>query len=109
MNDIRKLIGNIIRQKRKELKMTQQELAYAVSVDPKYISRIETGISYASLSVIEKIFATLNLNIRLVDENSNRSVLTKQELINKISTILKNFSEKKLMIVEAFINYVSET
>lgn len=109
MNDIRKLIGNIIRQKRKELRMTQQELAYAVGVDPKYISRIETGISYASLSVIEKIFNALNLDIRLVDENKNSDKLNRKEVIAKINSNLKNFSDKKLFVVDSFISYVRET
>ncbi len=107
MKDIRKLIGNIIKQKRKEQKMTQQELAFAVDVDPKYISRIETGISYASLSVIEKIFNKLNLDVNLVVENEDK-VLNKQEIIYSINSNLKNFSDKKLAIIKSFMDYISE-
>ncbi|MBR2525684.1 helix-turn-helix transcriptional regulator [bacterium] len=107
MKDIRKLIGNIIKQKRKEQKMTQQELAFAVDVDPKYISRIETGASYASLSVIEKIFNKLNLDVNLVVENEDK-VLNKQELIHNINSNLKNFSDKKLAVIKAFTDYINE-
>lgn len=109
MNDLRKSIGNVIRQKRKELAMTQQELAYAVGVDPKYISRIETGISYASLSVIEKMFEVLNLDIKLIDENKTTRKPNRQAVLHKINSNLKTFSDKKLSVVESFISYVSET
>ncbi len=107
MKDLRKLIGNLIKQKRKEQKITQQDLASMVNVDPKYISRIETGASYASLSVIEKIFNNLNLDINLVDENDSK-ILSKEELIYNINSNLKHLSDKKLAVIKAFTEYIDE-
>ena len=106
MNDLKKQIGNIIKQKRKESNMTQQELAYKVGVDPKYISRIETGASYASLSVIEKIFDNLKLNIDLVAENKANQ-LNKQELLYNINSCMKNLSAKKLLVIKNFTDYIN--
>lgn len=107
MKDIRILIGEIIKRKRKEQKITQQELAFAVNVDPKYISRIETGVSYASLSVIEKIFTKLNLEIDFVIDNEQK-FLNKQEMIYNINSKLKTFSDKKLFVIKTFTEYISE-
>lgn len=106
MKDLRKLIGNLIKQKRKEQKITQQDLASMVDVDPKYISRIETGASYASLSVIEKIFNNLNLDINLVDENDSKK-LNKEELIYYINSSLKHLSDKKLAVIKTFTDYIN--
>ena len=107
MNDIRKLIGNIIKQRRKEQGLTQQELAFAVNVDPKYISRIETGVSYASLSVIEKIFSSLNMDVDFVVKNKTEKI-NKKELIERINSNLKKFSDKKLVMTDLLITYLNE-
>jgi len=107
MEDIRKLIGNIIKQKRKEQKITQQDLASMVNVDPKYISRIETGTAYASLSVIEKIFNNLDLDIDLVVKNKLKKI-DKQELIYNINLNLKKLTDKKLAVVKIFTDYINK-
>ena len=102
MQDIRKEIGQIIRKKRKINSLTQAELAANVGVDPKYISRIETGISYPSLSVLEKIFETLGIKINSICEYD--TVLDKKTILENINKNLKHFSEQELNIVAIFIN-----
>ena len=98
MQDIRTLVGSLIKKKRKLLKLTQSELACKVGVDPKYISRIETGTSYPSLSVVEKIFGILNIDIESVLIGKDN--LDKETMINIINIYLQNTSLKNVKIVK---------
>ena len=56
-------IGNNIKKRRNELKMTQQELADAVGVGLNHIGKIEIGYSKPSLDLLLDISTTLNLTI----------------------------------------------
>jgi len=77
--------------------MTQAELAAKVEVEPKYISRIETGASYPSLSVVEKIFNILGLEIKdLIIEDES---LDKNALISMINSNLKQTSLKNICLI----------
>ena len=63
MKDIINQIGNNIKQVRKKQGLTQTELAQKINVDPKYISRLETGNSTPSLPVVIKISEVLKTDI----------------------------------------------
>lgn len=56
-------IGNRIRTKRKELKLTQDKLSEIIDVSPTYVSGIERGCSICSLSTLTKISQTLDLSL----------------------------------------------
>lgn len=56
-------IGNRIRVKRKELKLTQEKLSEIIDVSPSYVSEIERGCSISSLTTISKIAQALDLNL----------------------------------------------
>lgn len=92
MQDIKKLVGSLVKKNRKLLKLTQAELACKVGVDPKYISRIETGTSYPSLSVVEKIFRILNIDIGNVFEK--KELANREAMIDNINIYLQNTSLK---------------
>lgn len=98
MQDIKKLVGSLVKKNRKLLKLTQAELACKVGVDPKYISRIETGTSYPSLSVVEKIFGILNIDIGNVFDGKESS--DRETMIDNINIYLKNASLKNVKIIK---------
>ena len=98
MQDIKKLVGSLVKKNRKLLRLTQAELACKVGVDPKSISRIETGTSYPSLSVVEKIFGILNINIGNMFEGKESS--DRETMIDNINTYLKNASLKNVKIIK---------
>jgi transcriptional regulator with XRE-family HTH domain len=56
-------LGKNIQKLRKERKMTQDQLAEKVGIDPKNISKIETGINYPTPETIEAIAKALNVEI----------------------------------------------
>ena len=53
-------MGNRIKQVRKEKGLTQQELAYELSVTRQYISLLERGEAQATISVAMEIANKLN-------------------------------------------------
>lgn len=56
-------IGKRIKNKRKEMQLTQEKLSEIIDVSPSYVSEIERGNSISSLSTISKIAQTLNLSL----------------------------------------------
>ena len=106
MQNIRAVIGNIIKKHRKKLGITQYELATKVGVDPKYISRIETGMSYPSLSVVERIFDILNVNIGYLFEEEKET--DKNKIISIINDDLKNTTVNNLLIIKDIVRTITE-
>jgi transcriptional regulator with XRE-family HTH domain len=58
-----KNFGNLISTRRKELKMTQKELALKLNVSDKTISKWETGASYPEITFLATIAKVLDLNV----------------------------------------------
>ena len=64
MNEINyKEMGKRIKQKRKELNLTQEKLSEMLEISPTYISEIERGTGISSLATITKIANVLNLDL----------------------------------------------
>lgn len=61
MSDIRKQVGDKVRQIRKEKGFSQEELAFRAGLHRTYISDIERGDRNISIKNIEKIAKTLEV------------------------------------------------
>lgn len=57
--------GQLIEQARKDMKMTQEELATKIGADKSYISRIENGKTEPKVSTFYKIVEALGLRVHL--------------------------------------------
>ena len=55
--------GEMIREKRKEMGMTQSDLAKIIGTDPATISRWETGSREPTMAAYEKIMKVLGVEI----------------------------------------------
>jgi DNA-binding XRE family transcriptional regulator len=106
MTSLSKCIGQKIKETRKRVKMTQFDLANLVGVDPKYISRIETGTSYPSLSVCEKIFDILNIKVKNIFEDDFD--MDKEVLISSINILLKETSLKNLKVIKSIVESLAQ-
>ncbi len=53
--DIGLALGKVLRQKRKEAGLTQEELAYEADVQRNYVSLIERGINQPTVAVLFKL------------------------------------------------------
>lgn len=56
-------IGQRIKIKRKELKLTQEKLSEIIEVTPSYVSEIERGCGVCSLPTIVKFACALDLSL----------------------------------------------
>ena len=76
-------VGNNIKTIRKSKGLTQAQLAEKINVDSKYISRLETGSSTASLSTILKLANVLDVETKTLFtfENKKKNIILKR--INK--------------------------
>lgn len=62
MRDYRKILGRNVREARKAVGLSQEELGMEVEIDRTYISGIERGVRNPSLDVIVKIADRLGVS-----------------------------------------------
>lgn len=67
-------IGNLIRDSREKLKLTQKELAERAGIHQPKVSQIENGKATAQIGIVLRILAALNLNINIGDLQSKNIV-----------------------------------
>jgi DNA-binding XRE family transcriptional regulator len=68
------LIGEAIRQARKERHLTQEELGELVGVKKAQISKLENSLTDARLETILKVFKALNAKINFTVELLNENI-----------------------------------
>ena len=70
-----KRLGVTVRQHRKTMGISQEELAFRAELDRTYISQIERGVSNPSLQVLATIAEKLNVKLidLFVDKDTNAS------------------------------------
>ncbi len=61
--DIKLKIGKRIRELRKELKISQEALAYKSEVDRTYVTDVENGRRNVSVEIMERLIKALNVSI----------------------------------------------
>lgn len=80
-------LGKRIQEIRKQKKITQEKFAEIIGIDPKNISRIETGINYPSSETITAIAKALDVDIYqlfVFDEIPYEKM--KQEIMNALNS-----------------------
>lgn len=99
-------IGKFIKQKRKEKKITQSELAEKLNVTDRAISKWENGICMPDSGIIAELCKILNITINdlfsgeIVDVK-NREKKLEENLLDMIK--LKQEKDKQLLNLEIFI------
>ena len=94
--DLNFLLGNRIKEIRKNLKLTQDKLAELVEIDAKHLSRIECGKTPPSLNLLKKI--ALKLKIDISEFFITQHFKSKKELISEINLILNDSDLDKVQI-----------
>jgi len=68
-NELRRRIGDVLREKREKLAVSQEEVAARAGVDRTYISILERGLKSPTVDTLEKICAALGtLPEHLIEE-----------------------------------------
>ena len=102
MENFKKKFGKRLQEIRKGQKKTQAELAEAVGVDPKYISRIESGVSSPSFEMITKLSDALGLTPDYLFKFEH--IESKEVLIDTINNKLETFDLEKIKLIARIID-----
>lgn len=103
-------IGKFIKQKRKEKKITQSELAEKLNITDRAISKWENGICMPDSGIIDELCKILNITINdlfsgeVVDMKNGEKRL-ENNLVEM--TRLKQEADKQLLILEIFISILA--
>ena len=91
---LKEIFAKNLKELRKRNKMTQEQLAELVNVAPRHISFIETGRSFPSCELLERICKVLQVDFTEVVKTEEN--LTREELLQKLNTIVPKLNDKQL-------------
>lgn len=98
MRDVKELFGLRVRELRKRLNLSQEELAEKVKISPKYMSRIEMGHQFPSTEILSKLADVLDIEIRDFFEYEH-TVGNVRDLKKTLATIIDEADEEKLRLL----------
>lgn len=96
MNSL-KLFGKRLKELRKINKLTQEQLAELIGLDPKQICRIENGACFTTFETLQKISKIFNVEIYDLFYSEHKQ--TKDALINEMNEIFKSASDEKIELI----------
>lgn len=101
----KKILGEKIKKFRKLKSLTQAELAEAVSLNVKQISRIEAGLNYPTYTSFSRLIDTLNIDINdfCTSKANNYDAATFQ-----IMEIINNADDNKKALYLGILKYLEE-
>lgn len=100
-------LGEKIKEIRKSKNISQETLATMLKVNRNYLSRIETGKSEPSSTILKHIAEIFNIDLNtLLDINTD--VLEKNEKINYITESCKSLHEKDLDFLMRIVSVMKE-
>jgi len=104
MYKIEKYFGKRLKEIRKSNNMSQAMLAEKLGVDEKYISRLETGTSTPSFSMIVKLSDTFKIETESLFKFQH--LKNKEELLKIINYKISIANEDKLRLLYKIIEYI---
>lgn len=93
----KKLLGVRIKELRKIRGLSQEQLSGKIDIDPKHLSRIESGRSFPSFDTLEKLANALKVDLRDFFEFAHEAKNTR-ELKEMISNLLKGADDEQLRL-----------
>lgn len=107
MTDTKQAVGAQIQSLRKQINVSQEELAARIGIDAKSLSRIERGVHYPSLDTLEKI--QVELNVEMKDFFDFTGIESVQEMRNFLIKVANKSDETTLkevtMVVRKLLNH----
>jgi len=80
--------GDYIRQKREKAGWTQPEAAARGDIEQSYLSKLETGKSYPSEEVFQKLVQTFDLDVKALSDKITSDELNKLREISEVRTTI---------------------
>lgn len=98
-------IGKRIAKRRKELKLTQAQVAERANIGEKYMSSIERAYSIPSTEVVMRLAAALETT---PDEFLVGTARHEDGGWKDVAELLRNMDEKQLNLARSFLTWLSE-
>ena len=92
-----KLIGTRIKEKRKQKKLTQENLAEMLNVSVGYVSQVERGVTKISLDLLAGISTLLECDISFFVSES--AINSNYYLLAEVNDSLSSLNEKEKRIL----------
>lgn len=94
-----KIIGANIKRRRKELHITQQQLADDLYISLSLVSKLERGVKAVSMDTFHSIAEYLHTSIAVLMANPDEPAVQHNALIREIDTMLEDMDNRHLHIV----------
>lgn len=97
--------GCFVAERRKELKMTQKDLAAKIQVTDKAVSKWERGLGFPDINTIEDLADALDVSIMelMKSEREKQEISAEEMAINDVVQIAKtDFEERQKIITYTF-------
>lgn len=104
MKTTKELLGERIRELRKDRGFTQEQLAELVDVEQKHVSRLELGKSFPTIERLEKIADALNVPLR--DLFDFKHLADEDTRVKSIEEMVKCLSDDNQKIAYKVLNGV---
>ncbi len=106
MNSIKTMFGKRVRELRKTMKLTQEQMAEMIEMDTQNLSKMENGSHFPQTKNLEKIAKVLNVEVKdLFEFNHFKS---KEDLIDEINEYLSQNSIEEVELIYKFIKNLQE-
>lgn len=100
------MIGKRIKDKRKQLHITQEQMASDVHLSSFYLSRIERGSATATLDTLSILADYLDLSIGYLVDGT--STLERNYHFDKLESLLAKADQKQLELITKLVKAVVE-
>jgi transcriptional regulator with XRE-family HTH domain len=100
------LIGKRIANRRRSLGLTQVEVNAKAELSDKYLSNIETARSIPSIDVLMRICSVLSVTPDYL--LTGTQIKENAETTDKIADKAKSLSDKKLKLLDNFLDWLTE-
>ncbi|PWA12697.1 transcriptional regulator [Pueribacillus theae] len=100
MGDLKKIIGERIRNFRKDKGLSQEELAHMSKLHSTYIGQLERGEKNATLESIEKVANALNISLetlfRISQPRQNENEYTLSQIVTQLQA--RSIKDQKFIL-----------
>ena len=103
---IKEVFGSNVKFYRKKLGISQEELAEKLGITAKHLSTIETGSTFVSASLLEKLTYNLNVSASALFYTVDVT-LSDENFLSAIDQIIENEYQKATNSIKMQIRYIN--
>ena len=106
MDELKKKFGLRVKELRKSLKLTQEQLAEKIEMDTPNLCRMENGTHFPHTRNLVKLASSRGVEVK--DLFDYKHIDTKEDLIQKISVFLQNAKHEDVEFIYKIVKGLNE-